>query len=250
MRNKHIAPEEADHAENIDDRADDKKRSHVILCNRSAQLDQREYNSITQIRKKIERRSNAIAFLFIVVVADEVIRLPPRNVEYKEDAQTADDQHRDPQYDTSVEVFKHLCPVAEIIGARLIKNAVAQEVAETHAEMHQGHQQNERSAQRSEFALLENDQQDEADNDVHQRGRARVHDFPEDVVDICGRVDRIGTAESKQHRFGASDHLRQQMGCLVHGSGQVHRDDPQCQTVEDHKKSVVLFRFIHDYFLL
>ena len=201
MRNEHITPEEADHTEDVDDRADDQKALHARSCDRTSELDKREHDGITQIRKQIERRSDSIAFLFIVVVADEVIRLPPRDVEYKEDAESADDQHGDPQHDITVEVFEHLCPVALLYvggGVGIIQEEVPEKIAEAHTVVHDGRQQDERSAQRSQLSLFEYDQQDGADQDVHQRRRAGEHGFPEDRVEVCCRGSFNGTRTAER----------------------------------------------------
>ena len=135
-------------------------------------------------------------------------------------------------------------------GIGIVQEEVPEKISEAHTVVHQGRHQDERSAQRSQPHFFEHDQQDGSDQNIHQRRRAGEHHFPEDRVKVCRRrsLDGTGTAERQNLRLCACDHLCQQMGRLVYGSGQVHRNDPQRQTVEDHKQSVVLFRFIHDYF--
>ena len=73
MSYEHIAPEKADHTEDIDDRADDQEAVDIILSDRSSQLNEREHNSVDKIREQIDRQSDPVALLLVVVVADTVV---------------------------------------------------------------------------------------------------------------------------------------------------------------------------------
>lgn len=57
MGDKHIAPEKADYAENVNNRSDNQKTVDIVLGYRPVQLNQREHNSINKIREQINRRS-------------------------------------------------------------------------------------------------------------------------------------------------------------------------------------------------
>ena len=67
VSHKHIAPEEADHTENIDYRADDQKVADIFLSDRSSQFYQREYDSVEKIREQIYSGSDSVSFFFVVV---------------------------------------------------------------------------------------------------------------------------------------------------------------------------------------
>ena len=170
MGDKHIAPEKADHAENVDNRADDQKTVDIILSDRSVQLNEREYNSVNKIREQINRRSYPVSLLFVVIVADEVERLTVRDKEHEQYSYAADHQHCDSQRQIAVEILIDLCPITLLnvgIGVGIIQKEISEEVAEAHAEMHHCCHKHKRSAQRSELKLFEDDQQDKANGDVH-----------------------------------------------------------------------------------
>ena len=183
MGGEHIAPEEAYHSENVDDRTDDKKRLDIVLRYRAVQLNKRKRNGVKEVREQINRRGNSVSLFFIVVVADKMERLSVCDKKYKQYTKRTDHKQSHAKNIAAVKALQHLCPVAELsVGVGRIQNTVAQEVAEAHAVMHYRSHQNERSAQRTEPELFEDDQQDSSDNYIHQRRAALIHHLPDEGV--------------------------------------------------------------------